>query len=403
MTRATAPGSSIAPAREGVAALRIFFLHYAYERGLRADAGGFRKLWELARALAALGHEALVFYPRLPQHAPLTPVPSRGYPVLDARGFRPVTAYLSMFFQAWIVARRRPPDIVYFRSGTNVLPPLLAAAVGARSVLEVNADALEFLELEGASSAARRAFAALERRNARHSDRIVAITPGLKAMLVARYGVPPDKVAVVPSGTDTAHFAPEAPAEARWRIGLPPDRPVVGFVGLFYRHQGVPTLLEAIARLRASVPGLLGLIVGDGVMRAAWEARARALGISDAVRFTGQVPYTVVPAYLNAMDVVAAPFTGDRGEASPFKVLDALACARPVVASALPSTRPLAEASEGVRLVPPDDSAALAHALGALLADTERRRIMGERGRAFVVREHSWARIAETVSAVLRS
>lgn len=381
--------------------MRIFFLAYAHEPGLVADAGGFRKLWELAAALGRLGTETLVLYPSLPRHRPLTAVPCRAYPVLDLPLLRPLTAYASGVVRALAIGRRNRPDVVYFRSGYNVLPLLLRPALGARVVLEVNADAVEFLRQEGAHPLARWLLRLAEGMNARRSDRIVAITPGLKQMLVARYGIPSAKVSVIPSGTDPAHFSPEEPARARQRIGLDPDRPVVGFVGLFYRHQGVPTLLDAVARLRPAFPKLLGLIVGDGVMRQAWEALAHRLGIADAVRFPGQVPYAEVPTYLNAMDVLAAPFTGDRGETSPFKVLDAMACGRPVVASALASVKPLADASGALRLVSPDDPEALAAALGSLLAAPARRQGMGNQGRAFVVAHHAWDRIAERLLDVL--
>jgi len=293
---------------------------------------------------------------------------------------------------------RDRPDITYFRSGYNVLPLLLKPILGTRLVLEVNADALEFLQAEGSGALFQRLCRLTEGMNARGSDLIVTLTPGLKRMLIGRYRVPEAKIWVIPSGTDPAHFALEESAEARRRIGLDPDQPVVGFVGLFYRHQGVHTLLEAIAQLRATVPDLTGLIVGDGVMRQSWEALAHRLGIADAVRFVGQVPYSQVPAYLNAMDVVVAPFTADRGETSPFKILDALACGRPVIASDLASVRELAERTAGVALVPPDDPVALADALGALIEDPIRREQLGRQGRAAVEREFAWSSVAEVVS-----
>ena len=380
--------------------MRILFLSYAYERGLVADAGGFRKLWELASALKRLRNEVLVLYPKLPGHHALTAVPCRAYPVLDLPLLRPLTAYVSVVGRAAAVGRDRP-DVVYFRSGFNVLPLLLKRVLGVRVVLEVNADALEYLRREGAHPLTRRLFRLAEAMNVRRSDLIVALTPGLKQMLVARYGVPQEKVQVIPSGTDPTHFVPEEAARARHRIGLDPDQPVVGFVGLFYRHQGVPTLLEAIARLRPAFPKLAGLIVGDGVMRQAWEALAHRLGIADAVRFPGQVPYGEVPTYLNALDVAVAPFAADRGETSPFKVLDAMACGRPVVASDLPSVRPLAEASGALALVPPEDPGALAVALASLLADPGRRRAVGSQARAYVLAHHAWDRIAEQLLAFL--
>lgn len=381
--------------------MRIFFLSYSHERGLMADAGGFRKLWELASALKRLGSDVLVLYPSLPGHRPLTAVPCRAYPVLDLPLLRPLTAYVSVVGRAVALGRRERTDVVYFRSGFNILPLFLKRTLGARVVLEVNADGLEFLRQEGAHPLARWLHRLAEGVNVRGSDRIVAITPGLKQMLVTRYGIPPAKVSVIPSGTDPDHFAPQEAARARQRIGLDPDRPVIGFVGLFYRHQGVATLLEALARLRPGFPKLAGLIVGDGVMRQAWEAQAHRLGIADAARFPGQVPYSEVPTYLNAMDVVVAPFTADRGETSPFKVLDAMACGRPVVASAIPSLRPLAEASGALTLVAPDDPDGLAAALESLLADPARRQAIGSRARAFVVAHHAWGRIAEGLLAIL--
>jgi glycosyltransferase involved in cell wall biosynthesis len=379
--------------------MRILFLDYAYERMLRPDAGGFRKLWELAWALQRQGHEVFVLYPALPARSPLREVPCRAYPVLNLAAARPVTAYLAQLALATAIGRRLRPHVVYFRSGPNVLPLVLKRLLGTRLVLEVNADALEFLDTIGASALSRRFHRATEAMNARGADLIVALTAGLKRTLAERYGVVPASIRVIPSGTDVDHFAPLAPGEARRRIDLPPGDPVVGFVGLFYRHQGVDILIEALGRLRHAIPGIQALIVGDGVMRRPWEELAARRGLADRVRFTGQVPYARVPDYVNAMDVVAAPFTANRGETSPFKVLDALACGRPVVAGDLPSMH--AQKLAGVVLVPPGDSAALADALRWLLMDAERRVRLGQEGRAFVEREAGWPAIASRVAEAM--
>jgi len=378
--------------------MRILMLGYSYEPGLTADAGGFRKLWELAAALARRGDAVEVLYPRLPRQRPLRDVPCRSYRVVDRRIARPLSAYTSMLAAA--VATRPRPEVVYFRAGTNVLPVLLRRALGARVVLEVNADPLEFLHVEDASVLARRLARWTLGVSARASDLVVALTPGLARRLFEEVGVPRDRIVVIPSATDTAHFAPVEAAVARRRLGLDGDRPVVGFVGLFYRHQGVPTLLHALAKLRPGMPRLLALIVGDGVMRRQWQGLARALHLDDTVRFTGQVPYAEAPVYFNAMDVVVAPFTAHRGETSPFKVLDALACARPVVASDIASVRPLGE-SGAVVLVPPDDPAALADALTALLGDPVHRVAMGWKGRGFVEQHASWDRAAAALAEAL--
>jgi glycosyltransferase involved in cell wall biosynthesis len=371
--------------------MRVFFLHYAHEAGLRPDAGGFRKLWELARATRRLGHDAVVFHPRT--QPPLVDVPARAYPVIGMRAVRPLSAWLAMAAIARHEGRRRRPDIVYYRHGLNVLPLAVARRLGARPVLEVNADVQEFLACEPANALRRRMFALAERINVRHAHHVVAVTGGLADALVRRHRVVEARVDVIPSGTDTDHFRPDETSVVRRRLGLAPDRPTIGFVGLFYRHQGVSTLLDALAAVRQSVPNVSGLLVGDGVMRHEWQARVRALGLADVVRFTGQVPYSAVPGWIAAMDIVVAPFVRTRGETSPFKVLDAMACGRPVVASALPSIEPLA-ASGGLVTVPPDDPARLSETLIELIVDDARREKLGAAGREFVVREHDWRRIA---------
>jgi glycosyltransferase involved in cell wall biosynthesis len=176
----------------------------------------------------------------------------------------------------------------------------------------------------------------------------------------------------------------------------------VGFVGLFYRHQGVHTLIEAASRIQEEAPTTRFLLVGDGVMRPHWEALAKRLNVAQAVQFTGQIPYQQIPLYLQATDVLVAPFTGDRGEVSPFKVLDALACCCPVIASALPSMKRLAEGfGEAVTLVPPDDAEALATTTATLLKDPQLRLKLGMRGREGILRHYAWKAIAEDVETAI--
>ncbi|MBI1846971.1 MAG: glycosyltransferase family 4 protein [Candidatus Rokubacteria bacterium] len=381
--------------------MRWMFLHYAYEERIRPDVGGLRKLWELAAALQGQGHEVLVLYPKLPGFVPLRAVPARPYPVIDRHTLRPLSAYAAMFLTAIRAGRRARPDVVYFRSGENVLPPLIGRCLRARTVLEVNGDAHDFFRREGAR---RRAsiIASAERLNARRSDLIVALTPGLKQSLVKRYGIVPGKIHVIPSGTDPEHFAPGDAAALKARLGINAESPVVGFVGLFYRHQGVQTLLRAAPEMLRIFPTLRLLIVGDGLMRGRWEALAADLDVKDVAQFTGQVPYDVVPEYLRAMDLLATPFTADYREASPFKVLDALASARPVVSSDLPWMRNIRDvAGDAVTLVTPDDPKALANGIIELLSDPARRTQLGQQGRSAIEWRFSWSAVAAALAGAV--
>jgi glycosyltransferase involved in cell wall biosynthesis len=294
------------------------------------------------------------------------------------------------------------PDVVYFRTGLDILPIWLGRLLKARTVLEVNADPAGFFQNEGALWWARLVRVA-ERLNARSSDLVIALTPGLKQVLVERYRLSPHKIVVIPSGTDPDHFTAADLQEAKARLGLQPDQPVVGFVGIFYRHQGVHTLIEALPRILAERPTTRLLLVGDGVMRPHWEALARQLGVLHAITFTGQVPYQEVPRYLQAMDVVVAPFTTDRGETSPFKILDALASERPVIASDLSSIRRLAQGFGGaITLVPPEEPETLAQVVLELLCYPGKREVLGRRGREGILRHYTWPEVARRTREEVR-
>ena len=207
-------------------------------------------------------------------------------------------------------------------------------------------------------------------------------------------------MSVVGNGANVERLAPADAAASRRGVGIAPAAPTVGFVGTFFPYQGVATLLAAAPAIRRACPDVRFAIVGDGPAREAWRAAAREAGVADACVFPGQVPYAEVGRWINAMDVCVAPFTAARGETSPLKLFDYLACARPVVVSAIPSVLDDARASGGCVEVPPDDPGSLADAVLGLLRDPAARRRLGDAGRAWVVRERSWAAVAARALAL---
>lgn len=368
----------------------IFF--YAYEPGLGDEMGGLRKLLGLARGLRRAGHRVRMIVPHfLNLEDPQVEVVA--YPTLSARLLRPLSAYLGMIWVAWRRVRQAPPDLVYARTNRSVLPALLARGLGARFVFEVNGDAFGEQRWRGGVLRALTILAA-DWVNCRLAHGVVAITPGLKTMVESRYGVPPAKVHLIPSGTDLEAIRPLDPRACRQELGLALDGALVAFLGLLYRHQGVQTLLAAAPEIVRQHPGTRILIVGDGPARRALEAQARALGLGASVAFVGRVPYERVALYLGAADCCVAPFVVQRGETSPLKLFDYMAAGRPVVASAIPAIADLVEASGAIVPVPPDDARLLAEEVVALLRDPRRRQLLGEAGRRYVEAHHGWALLA---------
>jgi glycosyltransferase involved in cell wall biosynthesis len=206
--------------------------------------------------------------------------------------------------------------------------------------------------------------------------------------LMARY---PGLVDELPNGVDAARFHPGVDGRSlRARYGLAGDQPVVLFVGALDRahyFKGIDVLLAALARIPGDDVRLL--LVGDGDLRTAYQARARALGLDQRVTFCGRVSAEELPAHYALCDLLALPST-TMGEAFGLVLVEAMASGKPVVASNLPGVRSVVADGEDGLLVRPGDAADLAAKLRTLLDDPARRLEMGRRGRQKVESRYDW-------------
>lgn len=192
---------------------------------------------------------------------------------------------------------------------------------------------------------------------------------------------------VIPSGVDTDRFAPGRDrAAAKTRLGLSPATVVVGTVGRLESRKGTDTLLAAIAAVRAERPDVALVVVGEGPLRAELATRAEQLGLASAVQFLGD--RADVDEVLAALDVFVLP---SRTEGMSNALLEAMAMALPVVATAVGGTPEVIADGRSGLLVPADVPATMAAAIGRVLADHTRGRALGEAARA-VVEERYGAR-----------
>lgn len=205
----------------------------------------------------------------------------------------------------------------------------------------------------------------LQERLLHRSDAVIAVSTPIAARLQRR--VSADRLHVVPNAW--VPLRPPLPrAEARARIGLPADVPVIGWVGRLAPVKGPDLLLQALAGL--SDRPWLACIVGEGPERLALEALAATLGLQERVRFVGALPEA---GHLSAAyDVFAL---SSRSEGTPIALLEAMAARTAVVAfgvGGVPSV--LNDTTEGW-LCPPGDLAAMTAAFEhALHAPAERAR-----------------------------
>jgi glycosyltransferase involved in cell wall biosynthesis len=213
--------------------------------------------------------------------------------------------------------------------------------------------------------------AGLGRLTARLADAVVALSAAAAAELAADYGA--RVAAVVPNGVRLPVAAPR-PA----REGGPG---VILFVGRLRTRKALAVLLEALPRVRARLPGARLVVVGDGEQRAAVAAQVRRLGLEGAVELTGALGRDATRQWFQRADVLCLP---SLYEGFPMVILEAMAEALPVVATAVAGVPEAVRPGETGLLVAPEDATALAAALVAVLEDPEGARAMGAAGAALL-------------------
>ena len=232
-------------------------------------------------------------------------------------------------------------------------------------------------------------------RTLRRADRIIATSPryieSSPFLSVLR-----DKCSVIPLGVDVRRFQAadaERVAGIRRRFG----GPLLLCVGRLRYYKGLDYLIDCLPDLPATL-----LIVGDGPMRMAWQARAEQRGVAGRVAFLTDVNDADLPAYYAACDIFVLP-SSQRSEAFGAVLLEAMAAGKPLVSTELGTGTSWVN-QDGVTglVVPPADPPALAAAIGRLLADPDLRQRMGQAGRARAAAEFSLERMLGHIDALYR-
>jgi len=205
-------------------------------------------------------------------------------------------------------------------------------------------------------------------RALRGATRVFAVSTALRDLALS-LGVAPERAEVVGNGVDLERFAPVAREDARRRLGLPADAPILVSVGTLCERKGFHRVIEALPALRARHPGLLLVIVGGGGAEGDWSTQLRALvasrGLGDAVRFLGAVPPEALNGPLSAADVFVL---ASRYEGWANVLLEAMACGLPVVATDVGGNAEVVRSPSLGTVVPFGDAAALEAALDQALA-----------------------------------
>ncbi|MGM9488983.1 glycosyltransferase family 4 protein [Ideonella sp. YS5] len=233
----------------------------------------------------------------------------------------------------------------------------------------------------------------------RQADAVVTLTQAMRNELIRR-GAPADRIEVAPNGVDVQTLQPRPrSAELARRIGLPADRPVIGYAGSFVDYEGLDDLVLACAQLRRTGRTFHLLLVGDGLHEEAIRRAIDENGIADQVSLPGRVAHEDVPDYYALMDVCAFPRKAWPvcELVSPLKPFEAMALGKPIVVSSVAAMAEVIDEGVNGRVFAKGSVQELAKALERLLDDLPEARAMGHRARQWVEARRGWHASAEAV------
>jgi glycosyltransferase involved in cell wall biosynthesis len=220
-----------------------------------------------------------------------------------------------------------------------------------------------------------------------HYEAVLCVSEDLRDRCLAA-GVPAARCLLLENGIDTAAYARRVGvAEAKRRLGVPPDRFVIGAVGRLSAEKGFDVLLRAAARLLAAGHDLEVRIVGEGDQEADLRRLIAELGCPERMHLLGFSP-DLIPLY-EALDVFVL---SSIREGLPNVLLEALALEAPVVATRVAGVPRLIQDGRNGVLVEPGSLPELTAALGRLLGDGPLRTRLAAAGRATVEADYSFAR-----------
>lgn len=275
-----------------------------------------------------------------------------------------------------MMMRRTRPDVVVVQAyNAETLGRIAARIAGVKHTIKWVHNASGLVQRGPVRSTVDRALT-------RWTSGYFGVAEAQRPYLVDELGYPDDKIRIIHNGVDPAQFSIGIDRGVRAEFGFAEDNPVVGIVARLGPEKDHVSLLRAARSVVDELPRVRFLLIGDGPTRPHLEALCAELQITPNVHFAGS--RTDVARLLPALDVFVLSSVS---ECFPISLLEAMACARPAVCTAVGGIPEMINDGETGYLVPPKDPPQLADRLVRLLRDPQTARRMGSAARARVEAE----------------
>lgn len=240
----------------------------------------------------------------------------------------------------------------------------------------------------------------LETQVCKRADHICILCNGLKNDLICR-GIPRDKMTPVFNGINPEELMPTIPDPEFLKAWKLEGKKVIGFIGSFYRYEGLDLLVQAFAALTAKEPDIVLVLVGGGEMKPELISAVQTLGLENRVVMPGRIPHERIAGVYALIDILVYPRYSMRLTelVTPLKPLEAMAMGKVLVASDVGGHKELIQDGKTGLLFKAGDAKDLAEKIQLILKDKEFEAGLQKTGHSWVKQFHTW----EATTAVYRN
>jgi PEP-CTERM/exosortase A-associated glycosyltransferase len=313
---------------------------------------------------------------------------------------RPIESEFRLMFALYKkilqVTQYEKPNIIHAHSPVlNVIPALkVGRKLGLPVVYEIRAfweDAAVDHGTYKENSWKYKLVRFLETWVCRKANHVTVLCNGLKGDLIKR-GIPSYKITPVFNGINPEDFKPGPPDNEYRKKWALDGKKVIGFIGSFYRYEGLDLLVQAFSYISTEMPNVVLLLVGGGEMEDELKKQIDRLGIEERVIMPGRIPHERIPGIYSFIDILVYPRYSMRltDLVTPLKPLEAMAMAKTFVASDVGGHGELIKHNENGILFAAGDAESLTEAIEGLLVDNNLRHRLQTNGASWVQKYHTW-------------
>ena len=315
----------------------------------------------------------------------------------------------SLYRRIFEIAAIENPDLIHAHSPVlNAIPAIKAAGkLNIPVVYEIRAfweDAAVDHGTYQENSWKYRLTKFIETKVCKRADHVCILCNGLKNDLISR-GIPEQKITPVFNGInpdDLKAVPPDVEYLEKWNLK---DKKVIGFIGSFYRYEGLDLLIKAFSKISDRYGNVMLLLVGGGEMEKELKDLASKLGIQDRVVMPGRIPHERIAGVYSIIDILCYPRYSMRLTelVTPLKPLEAMAMSRALVASDVGGHKELIKDNHTGILFKAGESDDLACKIENILNDTDFEKSLQNNGLKWVKVYHTWSSTTSVYEKIYES